>query len=300
MNFVYLLTNNSKESGTRFYVGCKQGAKVQDINGVKTIINVRDGRPYYSSSQSDLFIDDMLSGDVFEASILEIVSDRKEIYEREQVWLKKLNCVASDDYYNLNDRLLPVGDQDAICNTFGESYREYASRESSFSKRDNTAKRCGFDNFGDLYIYICEQSALKTMADISRELGCKRHFARSLVEKIDLQKAKTELVNCEDVKVELRKLLARGCSFYKACELLKLELPSARIMLGDFNKVGERAFTAAINQGLSKEELEVEVTKRVLSGLGVVEVANDLGLTKESCYRYFLRCVRKRLKASDL
>lgn len=53
-------------------------------------------------------------------------------------------------------------------------------------------------------------------------------------------------------------------------------------------------------QGKTKEELELEVTKLVLDGHGLLEVSDKLGITYTSAKRYFFRCIRKRFKSSDL
>ena len=56
----------------------------------------------------------------------------------------------------------------------------------------------------------------------------------------------------------------------------------------------------AYNLQKTKEELEIEITKAILDGEDFVDVAKRTGLVLESVKRYFLRCVRRRLKSSDL
>ena len=42
MNIVYLLTNTSKQSGTRFYIGSKTECSLITLDGVPTIISLKD------------------------------------------------------------------------------------------------------------------------------------------------------------------------------------------------------------------------------------------------------------------
>ena len=83
MEIVYLLTNITKTSGKRFYIGSKSSCKVVMINGVKTIMSIDSGKPYYSSSSSFEFKDDLKAGHVFEAEVLQKVplKDRKRLVE---------------------------------------------------------------------------------------------------------------------------------------------------------------------------------------------------------------------------
>lgn len=292
MQFVYLLTNLDKSSGKRLYVGAKEGAKIISIDGVASIINVRDGRPYYSSSQSFEFKADMMSGHRFEATILEKVPENTNVYERETYWLKKLSCAEDEKYYNISDSLKKVPDQDVIINIYGETYKEYASRQSSFSKRENTATKLGFKDFCALYLHIGKESETKTMAQISRELGRHRHFAKSLVEKVGYETFNQDLSK-KGVKEGLRSLVSRGCSFYKACEMLDIGIMAGRELLGDFHK--SKTHRVAYLQGKSSKELQQEVFNMVLEIEDFTKAANELGITRQNCVRYFIREVKERL-----
>ena len=68
MNIVYLLTNKSKNTGPRFYIGSKTECAIIKLNQVDTIISLTTNRPYYSSSQSPDFKSDFLKGDLIEVS----------------------------------------------------------------------------------------------------------------------------------------------------------------------------------------------------------------------------------------
>ena len=46
MNIVYKLTNTNKQSGKRFYIGSKVECNVIDINGIPTVISLKNSKPY--------------------------------------------------------------------------------------------------------------------------------------------------------------------------------------------------------------------------------------------------------------
>ena len=299
MNIVYLLVNNTKTKGKRFYVGSKTECNIVELDGINTIIDLKSDKPYYSSSQSLEMKEDMLKGDVFVASILESVPDRRNLLERENYWINKYDAVFSQDFYNITNAVLNCHDQEVIVNVYGERLKELATRNSSLSKKDNTAKKLGYDNFAQLVLYIWQESEIKTYAEISKDLGKERHFAKIFVRGYDKAKTLTDLQRV-DLQPKLRKMVLKGCSLFLASQKLKLEYPAARILLGDFNKLNERSYSVAKLGGLSKKELEVQITKDILDGAGFREVATKYGIIYESVKRYFFRCVRERLKSSDL
>lgn len=299
MNIVYLLTNTNKEKGKRFYIGSKTECNVVSFYGIDTIIDLKTGKPYYSSSQSLEMKSDLKAGNVFSAKILEIVMDRKELITREDFWIERLNAVKSEDYYNISNAVLNCHDQEVIVNSFRERLKDLASRNSALSKKDATAESLGFNNFGELALHIWAESKNKTFAEVSRSLGKHRHFAKTYVKLYDETKTLEDL-NKSELKSELRDFIAKGCSLFLAAEKLNLSYPAARMLLGDFNKINERSYSVAKSQGLSKEELEIKITKAILDGAGFREVSKEFGIVYESVKRYFFRCVRKRLKSSDL
>lgn len=300
MNIIYRLTNLSKLEGKRFYVGSKQECSIIEVDGLKTMITKQTGKPYYSSSASLEFKQDVLRGDKFEVEVLEEGLNRSTIYIAEQRWLELLDAEADEAYYNMTTNVFrgscPKGQ---IKNTFGETVAEYAAAESSFSKRESTAKSLGFKTFGELYFFIVEQAKTSSLAQISKTLGKNRHFARTVLSGIDTEKA-LEGQKREKLSEELRDLVFRGASRKKACELLGIEWPVGSLILADFNKPGERAFSVARLNGKSQEEMERFITKEILDGKGFRQVSDETGICYESVKRYFLSCVRKRLKSSDL
>lgn len=299
MEIVYLLTNKSKESGRRFYVGSKSGCKVVKVNGVNTIINVSNGKVYMSSSQSPYFKQDIAQGHIFEATILEKVKekDRKRLIEIENNWIIKLNAVESDEFYNMAYATMNPHISDQVANKYGETVAELASRNSNMSKRDSSARSLGFTNFGEFAFDAYKRyKECNSWAKVSYSYGKYKNFVRISLEDFDMEKAIADLN--KDCKSELRKLLRESCSLRKACEILDIELPSGRLMLGEY--LDDRNFKVASLQGKTKSELEIEVSKLILDGKNFREVSNLLGITYESTKRYFLRCIRERLKSSDL
>lgn len=300
MNIVYLLTNKSKQEGKRFYVGSKSECKIVKMGGIDTMVSVKDGKPYFSSSTSFEFKDDLAKGHIFEVSVLEVVpsSMKKSLIEIENKWIVAKNAVLSDEYYNLAYATTNMHVHSRVVNRYGQTIAEYAHDCSNVSKRDGNAKELGFSNFGlfcfDAYAKYLENG--KNWAKTSYHYGKYKNFVRICLSPFDMEKAIKDLET--DKSSEIRKLLADKCSLRKACEILDIEVPAGRVMLGDY--IETRSFSVACLRGKTKEELEVEITKMILDGKGFREVSNELGIVYESVKRYFFRCVRKRLKSSDL
>ena len=293
MNIVYLLTNTSKTEGKRFYVGSKLECKLLEIDGVPTIFNVKTGKPYYGSSSSFEFKEDFKRGDVFVASILEVVRLRKDVYERERHYINAHNAVNSEDYYNMSNAIDHMyNHHKTFKNSYGETVAEYAAACSQVSKRDNTATALGFKNFGEMYFEMQDRlDAGEGVKDISSSYGKHRKWVQITLRPYDMKKAREEVLNTSPESV--RTLVLEGCSLKKAASLLGIEVPAARVLLGDFNRAMEKSFSVAKIRGKSKEELEIEITNRVLDGEGFIEIGNSMVLCRESILRYFLRCLRR-------
>lgn len=300
---VYLLTNVSKSFGKRFYIGSKQEASLEDFGGIPTILD-RNDKPYYSSSSSVEMREEMVRGDIFEASILEYVPDKKNLLAVENTYIMSNNAVVGSEYYNKSNAVLNCHDQEAVANKFGETVKDLACRNSSLGKRDNTAKKLGFDNFGEFHLWVKEKyeegMRHKQISDI---IGKHRHFTISAINGIDLVKAKEELKHTEKYQKELRELITLGCSFYHACTLLGLEITSGRIMLGDFNQKHKKAFKAALKNGMTKDEMEKRIVQIVLDskdGEGYRIAAGELNIGLEAVRRYLSRYLKKNLQYPEL
>lgn len=295
MDIIYKLTNISKSEGKRFYIGSKAECHLGEIDGIPTIICNKTNKPYYSSSQSHEFKADMLNGDKFSAEILKLttVGDR---YNDETVYLKEMNVSRNDEYYNLSDNATGRGnfDDSSICNIYGETYRELAYRESSLSKRDASANKCGFDNFGEMIIHIIKEIRKGvSMAQISRDMGRKRHYCRSTIEGYDLDRILHEIENKEEYVQKIREYLRRGASFYKSCEMLGITIFSGRVMIGNYSK--EKSYAASYKNGLTKEEMEDKVIEYFIETGKYNEISSVLGITSTSAKRYLIRGLKRRL-----
>lgn len=291
MNIVYLLTNKNKSEGKRFYVGSKVECKLINLDGVDTIYNIKTDKPYYSSSANHEFAEDMKAGHVFEASILEVVIGREKLRDAETKHIRELNAVESAEFYNMSEAFANTYDHQAVKNQFGETVAEFASRASQSSKRDGTAKELGYKNFGEMYFAM--QKRLddgEGVKEVSLSCGKHRKWIQITLAPYDMAKAKKDLLT--DRTIDIRELMRKGASLKYAAASLGLELPAARVMLGDYSKEGERAYSVAAARGKSKNELELEITKRVLDGEGFNEIGNTMALVRESVLRYFLRCLR--------
>lgn len=301
MNIVYLLTNKNKSSGKRFYIGSKSECKIIKVNGVDTMLGTTTGKVYMSSSTSFEFKDDIAAGHVFEVSILQELrqDQRKDLVKIENEWIIAKDAVNSSEFYNLGYARLNSRDTGKLSNRYGETVQDLAKNNSSTGKRDNTAKELGFDNFGEFYFeaYKAYEENGKNWSKTAAMYGKTKGAIRMALLNFNMEKAKADVLLL-DKQAQIRKLIADNCSLVKACEILGIELPAGRILLGSYNE--NRNFTVAHTQGKTTRELEIEITKRILDGEGFREVSNDTGLIYESVKRYFFRCIRERVKSSDL
>ena len=304
MNIVYLLTNVSKEGNPRKYVGQKQDCRLVDINGVPSIIG-NTGTVYTGSSSSYEFSNDIKSGHVFHASILEEVPSRPLLAERERFWLQSLGVCSDDAYYNLSEMAFHVHKemQDKVVNIFGETFKQVAGNNSSASKRDNTAVRCGFANFGELSFHIhSEQLGGLSGKDISSSLGQgNRHFASVFIRNYDMANAFTQLNNVSIIEEQIaRDYLVKGASLSKISEMMGLEIPVVRVLCGDYNKRKHSLHHCAHYNRMTAPEFELTIARLVVDGVSYKEVADRLSISKRSVSRYFTSYFCKRFKSSDL
>lgn len=304
MNIVYKLTNLDREDGRRFYVGSKSECFIENINGIDRIVSSKTGLPYYGSSSCPLMKEDMAKGHRIAAEILEEVPDRKNILCTENSWIVKLNAVESPEYYNI--AYAKIGgfsiDQHAAYNMYGETIVGYGKAVSSLNKRHNTAKRFGHKNLGEFCVWLyTEKLSGKSSAQIAREIGWERHAPYRYMSDYNMEKCLNEYRE-EDHSLakEIRLLIAEGVSARKISEIKGLELPTVCLYIGDYDQVYRKSFLVAQRRGLTKEELEIEVTKRILQGAGFTEVSRELSINETSVKRYFLRYVRANLDPNDL
>lgn len=214
MYIVYLLTNIDKDAFPNKYIGSKSGCKLVDVDGIPTMIDVKTGKPYLGSSTNQEMRDDLKNGDRFVCTILEEVSweDKKNLRKREDYYLKKFDVGNSDEYYNITDcaefrNRNTKAAQTACGNSFGELAKDIASEHSSMAKRDGTAKKLGFSDYGALYLYIYEEmQSGRSGAEVSRGLGLHSHFASRYLAAFDMHKAYEECMSKTHLVEEVRSL----------------------------------------------------------------------------------------------
>lgn len=304
MNIIYKLTNMDRVDGRRFYVGSKAECFIETINGIDRIVSSKTGLPYYGSSTCPLMKQDMASGHKLSAEILEEVPNKKYLLEVENKWIIKLDAVCSDDYYNIS--YATIGghsiDQTAAYNMHGETIVQYGKATSSLNKRHNTAKRFGYKNLGEFCLFLHEEKLLgKTSAQIAREIGWERHAPYRYLSDYNMDKCLKEYDSSDkELEKSIRLLIAEGVSAKKIAELKNLEIPTVCLYIGDYDQIHRKAFLVAQRRGMTKDELEIEVTKMILDGKGFNDVSRELSINETSVKRYFLRCIRDKLKSSDL
>ncbi len=304
MNIIYLLTNLEREEGRRFYVGSKAECFIENINGIDRIVSAKTGLPYYGSASCPMMKDDMAKGARLEAKILEEVPNKKFLLEAEDKWIVKLNAVDSPEYYNMS--YARIGghnyDQYAAYNMYGETILSYGKAVGSLNNRHKTAKRFGHKNMAEFAIWIYKRfQEGYNPRQVAEMIGWERHSPARYIKDYDMAKCLSEYQeDNQELQQEIRKLIAEGVSAKKIAEIKNLEIPTVVLYIGDYDQVSTKAFLVAQRRGLTKEELEIQVTKRILQGAGFTEVSRELGVNETSVKRYFLRYVRANLDHENL
>jgi len=275
----------------RFYIGSKTECKFLDVNEVPTIYNMKTNQPYFGSSTNFQFKQDFTDGHIFSAEVLEVVVRREDLRDRENYHIQSHNAVNSNEYYNMSHAFIHSHSFTAVRNVYGETVAEFAAAQSQTSKRDGTALAAGHKNFGEMYFYMFDELQKGVPVEVlSKQFGKHRKWATTTLKPYDMKKAQVDLGRATQEQV--REFLINGASLKLAATRLGIELPAARVLMGDFYKENERSFSVAVNRGKSKEELEKEITFRILDGEGFIEIGNSMTLCRESILRYFLRCLR--------
>ena len=298
MNIIYLLTNltNNKK-----YIGQKVECRIENIDGIDTIINNKTELPYYGSSSNILMIEDMKSHK-FKAEILETVFDKKEICNREDYWMKYFNAVESDEYYNLTYPLnyAKRDFQNSVKNEFGELYKEYAANESAISKRINSAKKVGFDTLEDFYLDIHKKIQIENnLAKIAREYGVERHTISRLIKEVDIEKFYTETQQYS--KRTYNKIVdyrIKGASIKKIAKLLNIEFATVIYYIGTDN-YKKQNYIVSNRKGLTEDELGYKIMEKFLKGDGLNKISKDLQLNRNQTSRSFYRYIRKHIEIND-
>lgn len=305
MNIIYLLTNSNRKAGEkRFYIGAKAECRVEIINNISTIIDIKTEKPYLGSATDFNMKEDIINGHIFQASILQTVGNKKDILEVENKEIIKYNAVESNEYYNYAYAVIGgfSYNHDAIINSFGEIKRKHNASKSGISKKNNTAKKFGFDSLSKFAIWIYNEFLIcKNYAIIAEKLKCKRHIPRSFIENFNMEKHIKEIeIYNENLKTKIRDLYIKGASFDKIKEILSIEIPTICYYMDNFKKKHEREYLTASRKGLTEEELKIKILKLFLEGNSVKEAAKILQINAYSANRYFYKSIRERLKINEL
>ena len=298
MNIIYLLTNltNNKK-----YIGQKVECRIENIDGIDTIINNKTELPYYGSSSNILMIEDMKSCK-FKAEILEQVLDKKDICKREDYWMKFYNAVESKDFYNLTYPLdySKRDFQNSVKNEFGELYKEFAANESAISKRINSAKKVGFNTLEDFYLDIHKKIQIENnLAKIAREYGVERHTISRLIKEVDIEKFYTETQQYS--KRTYNKIVdyrIKGASIKKIAKLLNIEFATVIYYIGTDN-YKKQNYIVSNRKGLTEDELGYKIMEKFLKGDGLNKISKDLQLNRNQTSRSFYRYIRKHIEIND-
>ena len=298
MNIIYMLENKQKQ---KFYIGQKVECRVEELQGIRTIINNRTELPYYGSSSNIEMQKDLLT-DKFEAHILEIVEDKSQMCERENYYITLYKAVELPMYYNLSYPLdyQKRDFQNSIKNEFGETYKEYAANESGISKRINSAKKIGFNTLEDFYLDIKNQlDKTKNLAEIARYYKVERHTISRLLKEIDIESFYLQTKTfSKRLKNNIEQLRVRGASIKKIAYLLNIEFATVLFYIGT-DKIRNKNYLVAKRNNLTEDELGYNIMKLFLENKGIDEISKELSLTTLQTNRYFHKFIRKHIEIND-
>lgn len=303
MNIIYKLENLSKNGkGKRFYIGQKCECRTEVVNGVLTIINNKTELPYFGSSSDSDMNNQVAKGDTFEASVLEIVPSRKDLHSKEDFYIRKYDAVNSKEFYN---KSYPLDfnysyNHNDVKNIYGELVKEYASRESSVSKRVNRAKKLGFKNLVDFYKDIYHKlQETNNLSEIARSYELERHYVSRLIEDVNISKFYKEVSNKSAVtKSKIVDMICNGASVKYVAMALELEFATVLDYIGIENFKDIRYFVAK-RKGMTEDQLGREVLKLFLEGKSLTKISKELSITITSAKRYLYRFIRKHVKIND-
>lgn len=304
MNIVYLLTNlNKKEGEKRFYIGSKAECRLEIIDNLSVIIDIKTEKPYLGSATCKEMKQDILNFHKFSATILEIVGDKKNILSIENKYILQKNAVFSNEYYNLGEAMLGgfSYDQNAIINFFGEKRKDYNASKSGFSKRTKTAKKYGFESIYSFSKWIYEESKKhKYFTEVAKILKCERHTPSRFIEPYNMKKCLEE-TSCpnNEIRVKVRDLYVKGASIYKIAELLQLEIPTIDFYMDKFLKDEEKVYIVARRKNLTEKELKNKIMYLFLKGKSIAQLSEELGMNTTSATRYFNEIIRELLKPEN-
>jgi len=299
MNIVYVLRNY--DSG-KCYIGSKQWCSIEVIDDVPTIYDQKSMRPYYSSASNKEMVKSLKEGRIFIAEVLEKVGDKKDLYKREEEWLKEMDAMNNPLFYNLTNHTFHnynyKDTQYAVANQWGEFVKDIASSRGSVSKRYKAAIEAGFNNPYDLYTYIhIEKESGRTCADISRDFNKHRHWANTITSKINLNDMIHTAIG--PLVPEMKELYTKGASFELIADMLEVEVPCVIKGLHGFGVKKIKKYMCSMRLGITQEELERKVAKMFYQGSNWSEISSELDINRRTVQKYLRQFLNRRFEVND-
>jgi hypothetical protein len=293
VNIVYKFTSN--KTG-KYYIGSKVECDIFDGK----ILDNRTGRYYFSSSKQDDFLKELSDGNLV-LEVLEVVSKKENLLQRESYWQK---------FYNYKSKLcwnkvlatdlhptLPLEKLQKLYNIYGETYNTFIVNESKIARLDCSAVRDGFDNNGEKLIFFLKEKQKYSYSELDKKYNRKGYFKRYL---------KGCKLSDYDTKVDvpsITKLMRNGASFVRACELLNTPHYVARRTIGNNFKtlLSRENLVAEVNGFVYRKDFNLQILKDFLSGMTRQSIALKYkNISNSTISRILDYEIRERLKINDL
>lgn len=294
MNIIYKFT--SKVTG-KYYIGSKAECIVEGNN----IIDTKTGKFYYTSTTSE----ELRNEFNLDNMILEVLEDnlpREKLIERESYWQNVLDY-KSEKCYNKVDANNVTFDHihkcfNLIYNKFGQTYIDFSKDESAVARKDSSAKRKGFDNYGHMtYELVKTFEATGSYATTDKTYGL-TGFSKRYLKGISLKDF--------DVTLDTTNLIfyMRQCASFKlACELCGIKDYVARYILADNfeDLLSTKNYIAQLEGFTNRRDFATEVLRLYIKDFSINEISKKYPTTSKMTIRRLLdEAIKERIKISDL
>lgn len=287
----------------KYYIGSKTECTVIDGK----ILDNKNGKFYYTSSKSAELKEEFRLGNM-NLIVLEENINRDILLEREGYWQKHYNWESNDCYNRCDASELYTffkknkaeykSDIDSVYNIFGQTLNEFTVDESTVSRKDISAIKRGFSDYGNMtYQLLKDFEDLKVYSKVDSKWNLNKYSHRVLNGKClsDFDKSfdKKELIN----------YLREGASFLKSCELCGIKDYVARKEFGEsFHTLLNATNYIAQKEGFeSRKEFSTEILKLYLQDHTITEIENKFNYTSNITIRRLLdEAIKERIKISDL